>query len=191
MKKLKSENSVKLIEIFESKESFYLILELCDLNIEEYLKNRNEGLLIEEIREILLDLNKGFKEMNENKIIHRDIKASNILISLNKLKINKTIFKISDYGLSKLLEINNSKSNYGTSKIMSPECLKGELITSKSDIWSLGIIIYYLYFKEYPYNGKEYNIIKQIEENKKLKSTNNKELDDLIKQMLMKKSLKN
>ena len=89
MKKLKSENSVKLIEIFESKESFYLILELCYLNIEEYLKNRNEGLSIEEIREILIDLNKGFKEMNENKIIHRDIKASNILISLNKLKINK------------------------------------------------------------------------------------------------------
>ena len=38
MKKLKSENSVKLIEIFESKESFYLILELCYLKIEEYLK---------------------------------------------------------------------------------------------------------------------------------------------------------
>ena len=69
---------------------------------------------------------------------------------------------------------------------MSPEVLKEEinLISSKSDIWSLGIIIYYLYFKEYPYNGKEYNIIKQIEENKKIKSTNNKELDDLIQQML-------
>ena len=63
---------------------------------------------------------------------------------------------------------------------MSPEVLKGQinLISSKSDIWSLGIIIYYLYFKEYPYNGGEYNIIKQIEENKKLKITNNKELDD-------------
>ena len=158
MKKLKSENSVKLIEIFESKESFYLILELCYLNIEEYLKNRNEGLSIEEIREILLDLNKGFKEMNENKIIHRDIKASNILISLNKLKINKTIFKISDYGLSKLLKINNCKSNCGTSETMSPESLKGELISSKSDIWSLGILIYYMLYKKYPYNGTEVQI---------------------------------
>ena len=67
---------------------------------------------------------------------------------------------------------------------MSPEELKNQIISTKSDIWSLGIIIYYLYFKEYPYNGREYNIIKQIEENKKLKSTNNKELDDLIQQML-------
>ena len=103
--------------------------------------------------------------MNENKIIHRDIKASNILISLNKLKINKTIFKISDYGLSKLLEINNSKSNYGTSETMSPECLKGELISSKSDIWSLGILIYYMLYKKYPYNGTEVQILNQIQSN--------------------------
>ena len=51
-------------------------------------------------------------------------------------------------------------------------------------IWSLGIVIYYLYFKEYRYKGGEYNIIKQIEQKKKLKSTNNKKLDDLILQML-------
>ena len=184
MKKLKSENSVKLIEIFESKESFYLILELCYLNIEEYLKNRNEGLSIEEIKEILLDLNKVFKEMNEKKIIHRDIKASNILISLNKLKINKTIFKISDYGLSNLLEINNSKSNYGTSKIMSPECLKGELITSKSDIWSLGILIYYMLYKKYPYNGTEVQILNQIQSNQILININDKYLNDLLNKML-------
>ena len=184
MKKIKSENSVKLIEIFESKESFYLILELCYLNIEEYLKNRNEGLSIEEIKEILLDLNKVFKEMNEKKIIHRDIKASNILISLNKLKINKTIFKISDYGLSNLLEINNSKSNYGTSKIMSPECLKGELITSKSDIWSLGILIYYMLYKKYPYNGTEVQILNQIQSNKILININDKYLNDLLNKML-------
>ena len=186
MKKLKSENSVKLIEIFESKESFYLILELCYLNIEEYLKNRNEGLSIEEIKEILLDLNKVFKEMNEKKIIHRDIKASNILISLNKLKINKTIFKISDYGLSKLLEINNSKSNYGTSKIMSPECLKGELITSKSDIWSLGILIYYMLYKKYPFNGEnDYNLLNNIISNQNIElNSENEELNNLFKRMI-------
>ena len=69
---------------------------------------------------------------------------------------------------------------------MSPEILKGEenLISNKSDIWSLGIIIYYMLFKEYPYNSKnEYQIIK--ESNKQLKSIDNKELDDLIKKMLV------
>ena len=67
---------------------------------------------------------------------------------------------------------------------MSPEILKGEenLICNKSDIWSLGIIIYYMLFKEYPYNSKnEYQIIKEIESNKQLKSIDNKELDVELK----------
>ena len=186
MKKLKSENTISLIEIIETLESYFIVSEYCYMSLEEYMNKRNNSLSIEEIKELLLDLNKGLKEMNDNNIIHRDLKPSNILLSLNKSRIDKICFKISDYGLSKLLDDNNSISSSGTPVTMSPEVLKNEinLISSKSDIWSLGIIIYYLYFKEYPYNGKEYNIIKQIEENKKLKSTNNKELDDLIQQML-------
>ena len=84
VKKLKSENFMKLIEIIETKESFYLISELFFLNLEQYFNKRREGLSIEEIKKLLIDLNKGFNEMNENKIIHGDIKPSNILLSLNK-----------------------------------------------------------------------------------------------------------
>ena len=184
MEKLKSENSVLLIETIETSECYYIISEYCYMSLEEYMNKRNNCLSIEEIKELLLDLNKGLKEMNNNNIIHRDLKPSNILLSFNKLRIDKICFKISDFGLSKLLDENNTLSSNGTPVTMAPEVLKKEIISSKSDIWSLGIIIYYLYFKEYPYNGREYNIIKQIEENKKLKSTNNKELDDLIKKML-------
>ena len=190
MKKLKSENSLLLIDEIETKESYYLILELCYISLEEYLKERKECLSINEIREVLLELNKSLKEMKEKNIIHRDLKPSNILLSLNKSQINKISFKISDFGLSKLLDeskINNMSIN-GTPITMAPEVLKGQnnLICSKSDIWSLGIIIYYMLFKEYPYNGEnEYQIIKNIESNKKLKKINNNELDDLINKMLV------
>ena len=188
MKKL--ENSVLLIESIESQDSYYLILELCNISLEEYLKNRENPLSIDEIKEVLLDLNKSFKEMKDKNIIHRDLKPSNILLSLNKSKINKISFKISDFGLSKLIEGSkiNKMSLKGTPITMSPEILKGEenLICNKSDIWSLGIIIYYMLFKEYPYNSKnEYQIINEIESNKQLKSIDNKELDDLIKKMLV------
>ena len=186
MKKLKSENIISLIEIIETSESYFIVSEYCYMSLEEYMNKRNNSLSIEEIKELLLDLNKGLKEMNDNNIIHRDLKPSNILLSFNKSKINKICFKISDFGLSKIKDEHNTLSSNGTPVTMSPEMLKREinLISSKSDIWSLGIIIYYLYFKEYPYNGGEYNIIKQIEQNKKLKNINNKELDDLIKKML-------
>ncbi len=188
MKKL--ENSVLLIESIESQDSYYLILELCNISLEEYLKNREKPLSIDEIKEVLLDLNKSFKEMKDKNIIHRDLKPSNILLSLNKSKINKISFKISDFGLSKLIEGSkiNKMSLKGTPITMSPEILRGEenLISNKSDIWSLGIIIYYMLFKEYPYNSKnEYQIIKEIESNKQLKPIDNKELDDLIKKMLV------
>ena len=188
MKKL--ENSVLLIESIESQDSYYLILELCNISLEEYLKNREKPLSIDEIKEVLLDLNKSFKEMKDKNIIHRDLKPSNILLSLNKSKINKISFKISDFGLSKLIEGNkiDEMSLKGSPITMSPEILNGKenLISNKSDIWSLGIIIYYMLFKEYPYNGKtEFQIIKEIESNKQLKPIDNKELDDLIKKMLV------
>ena len=128
--------------------------------------------------------------MKNKNIIHRDLKPSNILLSISKSKIDKICFKISDFGLSKLFEgtkmsVINSKD---TSLTMSPEVLKGEndLIGYKSDIWSLGIIIYYMLFKEYPYNGQtEMQIIQEINKKNKLKSSDNQELDDLINKMLI------
>ena len=86
MKIMECDNSVKLIEIVDTEESFYIISELCYLNLAEYLKRRKKGLSIEGIKELLTDLNKGLKVMYEKKIIHGDIKPSNILLSLNKNK---------------------------------------------------------------------------------------------------------
>ena len=132
-----------------------------------------------------MDLNKGLKVMYDKKVIHGDIKPSNILLSFNNNNVNKVCFKISDFGLSKLYEENIiTKSIRGTSQFISPECLKGEEINDKSDIWSLGILIYYLLFQNYPYNGTEYQIIEQIESNKQLNVINDKLLDDLLKKML-------
>ena len=104
MKKMNCDNSVKLIESVETEESFYIISELCFSNLAEYLNKRKKAFSIEEIKELLIDLNKGLKVMYENKIIHGNIKPSNILLSLNKNNVNKICFKISDFGLSKLYE---------------------------------------------------------------------------------------
>ena len=149
MEKLESESSISLIE---AKDSYYIITEYyCYMTLEEYIKKKNP-LSIIEIKEFLLELNKILKKMNDNKIIHRNLKLSNILLSLNKERIDKSSFKILDFGLININEGNiSSKVN---SLTMSFEILKREenLISSKSDIWSLGIIIYYLLFKEYPYN---------------------------------------
>ena len=98
MKKMECDNMVKIIESIETKESFYIVSELCYSNLAEHLKKRKKGLSIEEIKELLIDLNKGLKVMYENKIIHGDIKPSNILLSFNNNNVHKVCFKISDFG---------------------------------------------------------------------------------------------
>ena len=180
MKKLKSENIVKFIDFHENKNSYYLIIELCFMSLEEYLEIKKEPLSIEEIRDILLEINKGLKEISDNKLIHQNLKLSNILLSLNKNKINQIDFKISDFGLNKIYEESNSfHKNIGRkSNTISPEILRGEKINTKSDIWSLGVIIYYMLFKEYPF-------IEEIESNQKFKEIKEKNLYDLIKKMLI------
>ena len=163
-------------------------MELCLFSLDNYLKLRENPLSIDEIRKILIDLNKCFKEMNEKKIFHSDLKPSNILLSVNKKRIDEICFKLSDFGLSKLIDGSKigNLSISGTPNTMAPEVLKGnnKLISLKSDIWSLGIIIYKLLFNEYPYIGNEYNILKQIESKKKLNIIHDKDLNNLVSQML-------
>ena len=182
IKQLNSENTLLPIETIESLDSYFIVSEIYNMTLEEYIKKRKEPLSIDEIKEILFELNKLFKSMNEKNIIHGNLNLSNILITINKSKLGKLNFKIANFGLNELKE-HNFNINPET---ISPEVLKRENISLKSDIWSLGIIIYYLLFKEYPFNGSEYNIINQIESNKELKSIYYKELDDLIKKMLNK-----
>ena len=184
---INSENLINVKEIIEIKDSYLLFFELCFSNLEEYMEKRKVPLSIKEIKKILLDLNKGFKNLYNNGIIHSAIKPSNILLSVNQKKIDKTCFKISNTLLSKVFEESklHTKKSYNISSVTSsPESLKGETINSKSDIWSLGIVIYYMLYKKYPYNGTEYEIVKQIELNKKLPIVQDKYLNDLLNKML-------
>ena len=124
--------------------------------------------------------------MQKENIIYADLKVKNIL--LNSEDINKFQFDISYCGISQ--NNYNKIHSKSTNKIenyltLSPQILKGEEFTNKTDIWSLGIIIYYLLFKKYPYNGKtEFQIINQMKAGVNLNNIENNNLKDLIKRML-------
>ena len=100
MNKLKNENSVKLIEVIESTNYFYIVMEYCEYNLQNYLNlKRNTPLSINEIKIVLTQLNNTFKIMYKEKLIHRNIKPNNILISIDNLDNN--IIKLCDYGTKK------------------------------------------------------------------------------------------
>ncbi len=166
MKLNKLENSVDIIETFETKDNLYIIMELCLINLEEYIKIKNKGLSIEEIKEILYQINIILKNM-EDKDININLKLSNILITIDK--INRIIIKLSDFGLDKKKDENLTMSSLGNINLtLSPEEIEKGKNSIKSDIWSLGIIIYYMLFNEYPYDGHtEFQLNNDIHSNKK------------------------
>ena len=100
---IKSENSVNFKDTIDTKDYFYIIMDLCINNLENYVKIRENGITINEIKEVLIQLNNVFKIMNDKKIIHRDLKPSNILISLDRL--DKCIIKLSDYGSNNFINL--------------------------------------------------------------------------------------
>ena len=157
-------------------------MDLCLCNLEDYLNIRKEPLSIDEIREILIQLNEILKITEKENIIFKDLKPSNILITYSK--IDEIEIKLCKISTNELIDNTKSNSIEGVCFTTAPEILKGESISKKSDLWSLGIIIYYMLFKEYPYNGKTEEILNQINSNKILKNIHEKELNDLIYRML-------
>ena len=189
-------NSVKCYEYFNTKDKFVIIMELCDTNLSKFLldkmeKDKNYFNSIE-IMNLIYPLNKTFLIMKKNNIIHRDLKLENILIKYDDKDKKKYTVKLTDYGCSKRLSsLSKSfcKTNQGTISYMAPEILKNQVYNYKCDLWSLGIILYRLFFGKSPFLGETENaLISNIEkfENKFLKKTDDKDLDDLIKLLLEK-----
>ena len=152
LKKMKSKHSVEFINGIKENNYYYIIMELCDGDLNKLLTMKKGNLDIITIIKIMIQINEAFKLMRNKKIEHRDLKPDNILI---KFKNDEKDFdiKLTDYGLAKYYENNNSKYSrqIGTLYYTAPEVYKNEG-NSKSDLWSIGIILFYLYFNQLPFN---------------------------------------
>ena len=167
----KLENNKNIIKKIDSEGYFTIIEELCMMNLEEYVKLRSERLSFNEIQEILNQLNDILKNMNDKQLFHQNLTLSNTSIVLDK--INKISIKLST---------NNNSNDF---LMKAPEILRDEKDLSKSVLWSLGILLYYLCFNEYPYNGNDENeLLTDINSDKQLLQTDNEELNDLMNKLL-------
>jgi len=182
-------NAVFIDEFYKKENEFDIIMEKCDNNLYKHLADRDKSFNSEEIREILKQLNYSFKIMVKNKILHGEIKLQNILLKyLNKektkfivkLKITDDSCSLNDTSnlISSIIENNNLR-------ISSPEILKKEKDIKKCDLWSIGILIYLLYFKEFPFTGNNENEILDNIEKGKLKKIDDDQLNDLMNELLI------
>jgi len=184
---------VKYIGSFESigycplegkeKEYSVILMELCPSGktLRDLIK-REKGLHLRYVRLFLNQIINGLDYIHTQGIIHRDLKTSNILLA------KKNSVKIADFGLSK--RTTNKKINRcGTPNFMPPEVLNKEDHSFKSDIWSLGVMIYEMVTGEPPFMAdtpeKTYMNIKMLAYHfpDKLKLPHS--IKDLIKRLLV------
>ena len=187
MKKCKCKNSVEFIELLESQNNYNVVMELCDADLQIYLMKKNHGFPKEEIRKIFLQLNNVFKIMYSQNIMHRDLKLKNIMIKFTNDEKTEYEVKLSDYGFSKALDENLiTTTHLGTPATMAPEVLSNNNYSLKADLWSIGVLLYQLFFNELPYLAvNEKKLLEKILANYPIKKCDDDILNDLITKLLI------
>ncbi len=136
------------VEIFQ--EEVWILLDYCEEgSLADIMKTRKSTFAEEDIADILGQVVEGLHFLHKRNIVHRDIKASNLLVK-------KGVVKIADFGVSSQCEgttISEPKfSRIGSPFWMSPEILSESLYSSKADIWALGITAIELAEGQPPYS---------------------------------------
>ncbi|WP_288682975.1 serine/threonine protein kinase [uncultured Eubacterium sp.] len=152
------ENDIEKTEKY--KYNIYILMELM-MPLDKWLYENN--ITVSQAIDISLDVAKGIKICHDNNIVHRDIKLNNIFVS----KDGK--FKLGDFGISKKIgELTRSHTIKGTPHYIAPEIyVKNEKYSNSSDIYSLGILMYYLFNKRrYPFYPNYPEVYKREDEDR-------------------------
>ena len=143
-------NIVEMYDVGEDDGQYYIVMEYVDgKTLKQILKQRGK-LSITEVVDIMLQLTDGMAHAHDAYIIHRDIKPQNIMILSNGM------IKITDFGVATAMnstQLTQTNSVMGTVHYLPPEQAQGKGSTIRSDIYSMGIMMYELLTGLVPYKG--------------------------------------
>nr|QBK88749.1 MAG: CAMK family serine/threonine kinase [Mimivirus LCMiAC01] len=140
---------IKFIEHVTCKYFQYFVYEYFDgKTLNEYILDNYNKIGEDDIKKIFMKIVNAVNFLHSNNIIHCDLKLDNILIN------DKQDIKIIDFDLSKICKDEYLSENiFGTMQYIAPESYDLCIYSKKSDIWSLGIILYIFITKKFPYNS--------------------------------------
>jgi len=183
-------NICVIYEVGESEDRPYIAMEYVE---GETLRNRirRGPLKTEEALDIAVQVAAGLGEAHRKGIIHRDIKSANIMVT------EKGQAKVMDFGLAKLRggsSLTKSQTTLGTVAYMSPEQARGGDLDQRTDIWSLGVVVYEMLAGKLPFRGEHdqsviYSILHEEPESlKKARADASLEMEQIVGQALAKKT---
>lgn len=144
-------NIVEMYDVGEDDGNFYIVMEYIEgKNLKQLIKRRTR-LSLPEVIDIMKQLTDGIAHAHDSFIIHRDIKPQNMLI------LDNGLVKITDFGIAVALnstQLTQTNSVMGSVHYLPPEQAAGKGATFKSDIYSLGILMYELITGTLPFRGE-------------------------------------
>jgi serine/threonine-protein kinase len=177
-------NIVNVFDVGKEGNIYYIVMELIEGRVLSDIIKKEGALPIDEAISITKQIAQGLSIAHKNHIIHRDVKPHNILIMDNGTA------KITDFGIAKAINsatiINNTNTILGSVHYFSPEQARGDYVDEKSDIYSLGIVLYEMLTGKVPFDADNpvsvaiMQINNEIEPASKHNPLVSKELDQLI-----------
>ncbi|KAL9539591.1 hypothetical protein MBANPS3_010176 [Mucor bainieri] len=158
---LKHSNIVEFYNVVEDKKNIYLILELCENRTLHTMLKQKRGTLTEpETRYYMGQILTALRYMSDNRILHRDLKLSNVLLDRNM------DCKLGDFGLAALLlkHEDRKRTVCGTLHYIAPEILFHKEVNGHNhrvDMWSAGVLMYNLLFGKHPFPNNDANVLRE------------------------------
>ena len=147
---LSHQNIVEVYDVGEDDGQYYIVMEYIEGRHLKQLLKKREKLTLTEVIDIMLQVTEGMAQAHDSYIIHRDIKPQNIMILENGL------VKVTDFGIATALngtQLTQTNSVMGSVHYLPPEQAEGRGATIRSDVYSMGILMYELLTGELPFKG--------------------------------------
>jgi serine/threonine-protein kinase len=144
-------NIVNIYDVGQDEDIRYIVMEFIDgVTLKKYMIDKGTPLEETELLKITMQVASALDHAHKNHIVHRDIKPQNILMSKGG------VAKVADFGIAKAINtttIVNSKIMLGTVHYSSPEQSRGSFVDHRTDIYSLGIMMYEMSTGKLPFVG--------------------------------------